>query len=150
MRSLVYSGMFITNKINMGTQKSCCFIFFSLVLHDSTTKDPLDNGKRKCLLPINRNILNVPHGLWQNVLALRQRSKSHHLISLNINKYGIQIAVLLSMIRKGNQLAHFMMRLVSLPHSSAAVKRIFSKLYLLKTKARNNLTTATLSGLLQA
>ena len=47
-------------------------------------------------------------------------------------------------------LGSFMMKLMCLPHSSAAVERIFSQINLVKTKTRNKLNTATLNGLLHA
>ena len=45
-------------------------------------------------------------------------------------------------------LAAFMQTLLSLPHSSASVERIFSAVNRMKTKARNKLSTETISGLL--
>ncbi len=45
-------------------------------------------------------------------------------------------------------LAAFMQTLLSLPHSSAGVERIFSAVNRMKTKARNKLSTETISGLL--
>lgn len=45
-------------------------------------------------------------------------------------------------------LAEFMLSLLCLPHSSAAAERVFSSINRMKTKTRNRLTTATISGLL--
>lgn len=45
-------------------------------------------------------------------------------------------------------LAEFMLSLLCLPHSSAAAERVFSFINRMKTKTRNRLTTATISGLL--
>ena len=47
-------------------------------------------------------------------------------------------------------IGRFMTTLMCLPHSSAAVERIFSQINLLKTKMRNKMNTATLNGLLHA
>lgn len=46
------------------------------------------------------------------------------------------------------QLSKFMTSLLSLPHSSAAVERIFSSINIIKTKQRNQLSTDTIEGLL--
>jgi len=46
------------------------------------------------------------------------------------------------------KLYNFVKLLLSLPHSSACVGRIFSVINLNKTKTRNRLSTETLSGLL--
>ena len=43
-----------------------------------------------------------------------------------------------------------MVKLMSLPHSSACVERIFSQVNLMKTKTRNSLNTETLIGMLHA
>lgn len=45
-------------------------------------------------------------------------------------------------------LAQFVQNLLTLPHSSANVERLFSSINLMKTKIRNRLTTDTLTGLL--
>lgn len=45
-------------------------------------------------------------------------------------------------------LASFSLSLLSLPHSSAAVERVFSEINNMKTKQRNRLSTKTLNGLL--
>ena len=47
-------------------------------------------------------------------------------------------------------IGRFMTTLMCLPHSSAAVERIFSQINLLKTETRNKMNTATLNGLLHA
>lgn len=47
-------------------------------------------------------------------------------------------------------LSSFMKKLLCLPHSSAAVERVFSQVNLLKTKQRNRLSTDALCGLLHA
>lgn len=46
------------------------------------------------------------------------------------------------------QLSKFITSLLSLPHSSAAVERIFSAINIIKTKQRNQLSTETIEGLL--
>lgn len=45
-------------------------------------------------------------------------------------------------------LAQFAQNLLTLPHSSANVERLFSVINLMKTKIRNRLHTDTLTGLL--
>lgn len=45
-------------------------------------------------------------------------------------------------------LSKFVWSLLSLPHSSAAVERVFSSVNLMKTKTRNRLGTKTICGLL--
>lgn len=45
-------------------------------------------------------------------------------------------------------LAEFMIRLLCLPHSSAAAERVFSAVNRMKTKTRNRLSTSTMAGLL--
>lgn len=45
-------------------------------------------------------------------------------------------------------LAEFMIRLLCLPHSSAAAERVFSTVNRMKTKTRNRLSTSTVAGLL--
>lgn len=45
-------------------------------------------------------------------------------------------------------LAQFAQNLLTLPHSSANVERLFSAINLMKTKIRNRLHTDTLTGLL--
>lgn len=45
-------------------------------------------------------------------------------------------------------IANFMMNLLVLPHSSAAVERIFSQVKLIKTDIRNRLNTESINGLL--
>lgn len=45
-------------------------------------------------------------------------------------------------------LSKFVSAVLSLPHSSAAVERIFSSINLIKTKQRNRLKTNTIEGLL--
>jgi hypothetical protein len=47
-------------------------------------------------------------------------------------------------------LSKFALNLLSLPHSSANVERIFSQVNLLKTKQRNRLSTSTIVGLLHS
>lgn len=47
-------------------------------------------------------------------------------------------------------LGNFMKSLQCLPHSSAAVERVFSQVNLMKTKMRNQLNTSTLIGMLHA
>lgn len=47
-----------------------------------------------------------------------------------------------------SKLANFMLNLLVLPHSSAAVERIFSQVKLIKTDHRNRLNTTTMNGLL--
>lgn len=47
-------------------------------------------------------------------------------------------------------LSAFMKNILCLPHSSAAVERVFSQVNLLKTKQRNRLSTDALCGLLHA
>ena len=44
------------------------------------------------------------------------------------------------------KLSKFAMKLLSLPHSTAAVERIFSSVNMVKTKARNRLTVNNLKG----
>lgn len=46
------------------------------------------------------------------------------------------------------KLANFMLNLLVLPHSSAAVERKFSQVRLIKTYHRNRLNTKTINGLL--
>ena len=48
------------------------------------------------------------------------------------------------------KLSSFMLSLLCLPHSSATVERVFSTVNRMKTKLRNRLSTATLSGMLHA
>ncbi|KAL3175759.1 hypothetical protein MRX96_000946 [Rhipicephalus microplus] len=61
-----------------------------------------------------------------------------------------------SQMRKGDGsqefplLSAFMKNILCLPHSSAAVERVFSQVNLLKTKQRNRLSTDALCGLLHA
>ncbi|KAH6935968.1 hypothetical protein HPB50_011870 [Hyalomma asiaticum] len=45
-------------------------------------------------------------------------------------------------------LSAFMKKLLCLPHSTAAVERVFSQINILKTKQRNRLSTDALCGLL--
>lgn len=45
-------------------------------------------------------------------------------------------------------LAEFAQNLLTLPHSSANVERLFSAINLMKTNIRNRLSTETLTGLL--
>lgn len=60
----------------------------------------------------------------------------------------------ISQIRKGDSsqmfplLAQFVQNLLTLPHSSANVERLFSAINLMKTNIRNRLSTDTLTGIL--
>ena len=60
------------------------------------------------------------------------------------------------MMKRGDDTAMFplvsklMKSLLCLPHSSAAVERVFSQVNLMKTKMRNQLNTSTLIGMLHA
>ncbi|XP_031348207.1 uncharacterized protein LOC116174429 [Photinus pyralis] len=45
-------------------------------------------------------------------------------------------------------LVNFVFQMLTLPHSSANVERVFSLIHILKTKQRNKLSTETISGLL--
>lgn len=62
----------------------------------------------------------------------------------------------ISVMKKGDEselfplLSEFVKKLLILPHSSAAVERIFSSVGRIKTKDRNSLQTDTVSGLLYA
>lgn len=47
-------------------------------------------------------------------------------------------------------LARFVLNILSLPHSNAACERLFSKVNLIKTKTRNRLVTDTINGTILA
>lgn len=59
-----------------------------------------------------------------------------------------------SLLKRGDEthmfplLSNFIFNILSLPHSSANVERIFSQINLLKTKQRNRLSTESITGLL--
>ena len=84
-----------------------------------------------------------------------------HLQAMDIEKYADVTNILdfwrnISFLKKGDNspmfptLTTFVKKLLCLPHSSAAVERIFSCINLIKTKQRNRLNVSTLAGLLYA
>jgi len=74
----------------------------------------------------------------------------HHLHSLPIDLFWCQLSELVDSdgtLRFGH-LSSFMKNLLILPHSTAAVERIFSQVTINRTKLRNNLQVCTLNQLL--
>ncbi|KAL3213093.1 hypothetical protein MRX96_035666 [Rhipicephalus microplus] len=94
---------------------------------------------------------NAVNELDRNWRLLRNMDLSEHA-GLTASQFWHAV----SQMRRGDGsqefplLSAFMKNILCLPHSSAAVERVFSQVNLLKTKQRNRLSTDALCGLLHA
>ncbi|XP_068232268.1 SCAN domain-containing protein 3-like [Palaemon carinicauda] len=97
---------------------------------------------------VNENDLNSIDREWRLLRNTEMNAKS------DISAWEFWMEV--KHMKKGDDtplfplLGNFMVKLLTLPHSSSCVERIFSQVNLMKTKTRNSLNTETLIGMLHA
>lgn len=86
---------------------------------------------------------------WRKLIIMDLEEK---VINSNVNEYW---SIIMS-LKKGNKSVMFPLltvlvkNIMTLPHSTACVERIFSMLNMIKTKERNRLNTSNLIGLLHS
>lgn len=152
--------------------KCRCLDFYIEACKQITTRLPLKNnpikgldkidpknvkiGKTASIVPVSRLFPNIVHSNdfqeidteWRILRNCEQIKTFPDDVELFWDE--------VSLLKRGDEtqmfplLSNFIFNILSLPHSSANVERIFSHINLLKTKQRNRLSTKSITGLLHS
>lgn len=152
--------------------KCRCLDFYIEACKQITTRFPLKNnpikgldiidpknvkiGKTASIVPVSRLFPNIVHSNdfqeidteWRILRNCEQIKTFPDDVELFWNE--------VSLLKRGDEtqmfplLSNFIFNILSLPHSSANVERIFSHINLLKTKQRNRLSTESITSLLHS
>lgn len=109
-------------------------IFFEVpritkLYNDETLQKVDDEWRMLAVAELNENIRNIQYGedFWVALLNMESEGENPF-----------------------KNVASFILKVLSLPHSSVDCERVFSKINLIKTKVRNKLNTETMNSLLLA
>lgn len=132
------------------------FDFNNAILKNMTLINPVTilKGKNDSIIPLVKNFPNIIHEndfqALDNEWRLLRNTKIECSVEICADEFWNKIEKLCYADNKPMfpLLTKFVFNMLSLPHSSANVERIFSQVNLLKTNQRNKLCTASIVGLL--